>query len=165
MTTGDDGETGFNTGLFPTIPGAYPDEIHELAATEVHELPCIRNPDTSSSSLKIPVGPQLYFESRPFPDDVADITRPQQEESGKEVIPESTADSFQDPMVIPHSRSTLIAVFVMTGTGKSSFIGKVTGTGVKVGHGLHSCRYHRSFDTSLCLRRLTERFFTHGRYV
>ncbi|KKA23966.1 hypothetical protein T310_2007 [Rasamsonia emersonii CBS 393.64] len=144
---GDDGETGFNTGLFPTIPGAYPDEIYELAATEcleeVHELPdtsVSEMPDTSSPSPRIPVHPQPCFESCPFLDDDSDITRPKQEKSSK-VIPEPAADRLQDSMSISPSKPTLIAVFGMPGTGKSSFIGKVTGTEVKIGHGLHSCTF------------------------
>ena len=40
----------------------------------------------------------------------------------------------------PGRREIVIAVFGMTGTGKSSFIETLTGQDVGIGHGLHSCK-------------------------
>lgn len=37
-------------------------------------------------------------------------------------------------------KDILIALFGVTGTGKSSFISKLTGQDVKIGHGLNSCK-------------------------
>jgi hypothetical protein len=36
----------------------------------------------------------------------------------------------------------VIAIFGLTGTGKSNFISKLTGKDVKVGHSLQSCEWH-----------------------
>ena len=39
-------------------------------------------------------------------------------------------------------KKIVIAVFGMTGTGKSTFISKLTGQNVEIGHGLQSCTTH-----------------------
>lgn len=41
---------------------------------------------------------------------------------------------------VPKNGEQVIAVFGMTGTGKSTFINKLTGANVKIGHNLHSSK-------------------------
>ena len=38
-------------------------------------------------------------------------------------------------------KSILIAVMGMTGAGKTTFISKITGLDMEIGHGLKSCKY------------------------
>ena len=45
------------------------------------------------------------------------------------------------------SNNIFIAVFGSTGTGKSSFISKLTGKDVKIGHGLQSCKFFSKHNT------------------
>jgi len=49
----------------------------------------------------------------------------------------------------------LIAVFGMTGTGKTTFIEKVSGQKLKIGHNLHSCSYRPHFFPTSQSTRLT----------
>ena len=41
--------------------------------------------------------------------------------------------------ISPSTNDIVIAIFGLTGSGKSSFISKLTGKEVKIGHGLQSC--------------------------
>ena len=50
----------------------------------------------------------------------------------------SNSSSKASPTIF--SNNIVIAVFGLTGTGKSSFISTLTGQDVKIGHGLHSCK-------------------------
>jgi GTP-binding protein EngB required for normal cell division len=142
------GQTAFSTDFLPNIPGAYPDEIHELDATEsdkIHELTdtsAPEVPDATSLSQRMPLDYQAYPERNQFSNDISDEKWPHQRKPTYEIIPECIASSSQDSTAKTASDSSVIAVFGMTGTGKSSFIRKLTGTEVKVGHGLHSCRSH-----------------------
>lgn len=59
----------------------------------------------------------------------------------------TTASPRPKPSVKP-GNDIVIAVFGLTGTGKSSFISKLTGRQMKIGHGLKSCKSFQQIEPS-----------------
>lgn len=72
--------------------------------------------------------------------------------SSKTLVKDSSSLKLRKVSKVATSSSSndiVIAVFGMTGSGKSSFISKLTEKDVKIGHGLHSCKQIFSIHPNL----------------
>ena len=143
-----DGRTSTNN--IPNIPGQFPIEDHDLFDWLIPDATFIE----SEEMLK-DAPPQQESSSEKTADlETSDpCTSPSQSPNSSKLessmaTKSSTKDSpkpkhNREPRpVISKSRDIVIAVFGLTGTGKSSFISKLTGKEVKIGHSLQSCKQY-----------------------
>jgi hypothetical protein len=139
------------------LPATGASAIYDLSAADLNES------DSEFSSLATP--PELpipEISTVGSGEDLIDVS-PQQQGDGDEknhpevlvhtshtgsgkTVKTSTKDSSKpDAWKRPRtdsptaSNKIVVAIFGLTGTGKSSFISKLTGREVKIGHGLESC--------------------------
>ncbi|MCJ1429209.1 hypothetical protein MMC29_007122, partial [Sticta canariensis] len=141
----------------PELPGTFPSEAPDFEArprSETYEfpLPTVNN----NSEFSHLTGPNLTspFYDSPLlvaPQKVSFATTPNRDEtSSLSETGKSTKKSIKNsssPKLRKGSKTTatsssndiVIAVFGLTGSGKSNFISKLTGKDVKIGHGLQSC--------------------------
>ncbi|MCJ1386854.1 hypothetical protein MMC17_009982 [Xylographa soralifera] len=122
------------------MPGMFPVEYEPLMGQilEVHELPGTAFDETKEnlSDMKILVEAQST--------ELRSLKPPKPPKPSKLSTKDSLKDSSKtrkDTKSYGGSSSTdiVIAVFGLTGTGKSSFISKLTGKDLQIGHGLQSC--------------------------
>ena len=118
-------------GMYPTeyepFMGATPGEIHELPGTASNEV------DEDVSKMKFSVDLETSDIRSPKP------PRPPKP-SKLSAKYSSTSRKDTKSSGGPSSNNIVIAVFGLTGTGKSSFISKLTGKDLQIGHGLQSCK-------------------------
>jgi hypothetical protein len=82
----------------------------------------------STSAVPEPVSPSITGSDKATKTSTKDLVKPIARKKSK-------------PGVTTTSNKIVVAVFGLTGTGKSSFISRLTGQDVKIGHGLQSCEH------------------------
>ncbi|MCJ1435575.1 hypothetical protein MMC27_004949 [Xylographa pallens] len=121
-------------GMFPIeyepLIGRIPAEIHELPGTAFDET------EENVSDMKILVEIPSTELRRPKPVKPPKPIKFSTKHSSKD---SSKARKETKNSEGPSANDIVIAVFGLTGAGKSSFISKLTGKDLRIGHGLQSC--------------------------
>ena len=121
-------------GMFPIeyepLMGRIPAEIHELPGTTLEET----EENVSDMRVLVEISSTELRCPRPAkpPKPVKLSTKYSSKDSSKARKETKTSAG-------PSSNDIVIAVFGLTGAGKSSFISKLTGMDLQIGHGLQSC--------------------------
>ncbi|MCJ1390893.1 hypothetical protein MMC18_003754 [Xylographa bjoerkii] len=139
----DQGTTDWRVNVddVQTMPGMFPIEYEPLTGetpVEIYELPGTAFDETEENvaDMKIPVELQTSDIRSSKPPKPPKPSKLSTKDSAK-----ASSKSRKDTKTSggPSSNDIVIAVFGLTGTGKSSFISKLSGKDLQIGHGLQSC--------------------------
>jgi hypothetical protein len=110
-----------------SMPGSFPEDVGSLSTVKAPP-----DPHESASMGSLDTIPDSAYGDHP---ELENDTSSLQVETGIY----KSSPSNRELIGTSSEGKTVIAVFGMTGTGKSTFVSKMTGQSVKVGHGLQSC--------------------------